>query len=484
LAIAAAVAWTALLGAAEARIQIAWGDQAYFLTQLRTGLVFHQPIYRGFEFAYGPALYLWPAAFIKALAPFGISASAAYLASLATMQAAGLCLLFWTVQALPLGRSVKTAAFLFLAIGTFTALLGLNYSVFRFILPFASIVLLSRQQSPFAAAAVAGLGEIAQLSVSPELGVAFGAAAIAYAIYRAIHAGTRWIAIAAAPLIGALLFVVMIGRDYFLTIGRMARGGYNLLILPEPHILALLAATVALAPIAIARSLRQHNADPVQAGMILATYIAALGLLPAALGRCDPIHIFFDGIGMWLLALVTLNSAKRRTQIVAIAAIVCVFTLMQARNVSLYRHRLQQLRGAAHTDPLEGIDEGKLFAAIGNAKVSVPLPAPHQIVDDLTQRGQFVPGFYCGWDGVWDAQAEQRVIADMRRTPLALVPLTDPVSLNAEDQRRIALAMRLGLARHAAHEPYARGTLMAAELNSNWTPIGISGGYILFRRLQ
>ena len=76
----------------------------------------------------------------------------------------------------------------------------------------------------------------------------------------------------------------------------------------------------------------------------------------------------------------------------------------------------------------------------------------------------------------------QRVIADMRRTPLALVALTDPVSLNPEDQRKIALAMRLGLVRHAPHEPYARGTLLAAELKNNWTAIDIYGGYILFRQ--
>src|SRR5580692_1548695 len=36
-AIAAATVWIAILGSAEARIHTSWGDEAYFLTQLRTG---------------------------------------------------------------------------------------------------------------------------------------------------------------------------------------------------------------------------------------------------------------------------------------------------------------------------------------------------------------------------------------------------------------------------------------------------------------
>jgi hypothetical protein len=218
--------------------------------------------------------------------------------------------------------------------------------------------------------------------------------------------------------------------------------------------------------------------------LILGLYVVSLGLLPAALGRCDPIHVFFDGIGAWLLALIALNHANPRTRILSIAAILCVFLLMQARNLGVYRHRFAELRSINPIDPLEDIDEPKLLAAIGDAELSAPLFAPDQLLDDLTRRGQYLPGFYCGWVDVWDAEAEQRVIAGMRRTPLALIPLTDAPSPSAEDRRNIALAIRLGFAHHAPNAPYRRGALLTAELNANWKPIGIYGSYILFQRLS
>jgi hypothetical protein len=479
-AIGAAVLWITALGAAEARIHVAWGDQAYFLTQLRTGLVLHQALYRGFEFTYGPALYLWPAAFIRALAPVGISPTASYLVSLAVLQALGLCLLFYTVLSLPLSRSLKTTAFLLVSAGAFTALLGLNYTIFRFVLPFAAMVLLARQTTIARALAAAGMAEVATLAVSPELGIAFAAASMVYAVYSAILLGVRWLAIVAGAMLGALLCAAVVGRDYFLTIGRMAHGGYNVLILPSPHILIYLIAIMVLAPITVARALRRRDQS---SGMILGIYVLALCLAPAALGRCDPIHIFFDGIGTWLLAFLALNGTSTRTRVLSIATVVCVFALMQARNVGLYRHRVAELRGEIRIDPLEGIDEPKLFAAIGDARVSAPLLAPAAILDNLKRRNQYMPGFYCGWIGVWDSNAEKRVIADMRRAPFALLPLTDASPPSPDDQRRIVLATQLGFAHHAPNELYARGALLTAELNTNWKPIGIYGGYILFRRI-
>jgi hypothetical protein len=478
--ILAAILWTAGLGWAVARVHMYWGDEGYFLNQLRTGILFHRAVYTQFEFAYGPLLYLWPKLWIQGLSPLGVSFTAAYLVSLAILQALGLVLLFYTVQALPLGRSLKICAFALIAFGTLNSLLGLNYSIFRFILPFAAVVLFSRQRTIPAAALVAGCGEIACLATSPELGIAFGGAAIVYALYRSRRDGARWLIPALATVAGAAVFAAIAGPAYFFTLGNMAKGGFNLLLTPAPHILALLLAAVALAPLAVAKSLRTTS----HGAMILAFYIAALGMLPAALGRSDPIHAFFDGIGLYLLSCVALNSAATRWRRAWIVVVALVFVFTQAKNFRLHQYWLGLVLGtnAVHED--WGFDEDALRRAIGNAQVSAPILAPQRVLDDLTRTGQYVPGYFCGWVGVWDRETETRKIAEMRRTEFALVALTDPVGPDPARDRRIRLAMLMGFAAHPRRPDHIRGALLDEELEACWIPRGRFGDYVLYQRLR
>jgi len=473
-----AILWTAGLGWAVARGHIYWGDEGYFLNQLRTGLVFHKAIYTEFEFAYGPLLYLWPAAWIRLLAPLGFSSTAAYLVSLALMQSAGLALVFYTVRALPMRRSYQICAFVLLTLGTFNSLLGLNYSVFRFILPFAALILLSQQRTIAKAALVAAFSQLACLATSPEVGIAFGAAAVAYAIYGCLHSGSRWLLAALAPVAGAVLFNAMVGPAYFFTLSHMAKGGFNLLPRPSPHIIVLLIATVVLAPLAVSRFARNRS----NGAMMVAIYIAALGMLPAALGPCDAIHTFFDGIGVYLLSLVALNTVPVSWRRAGIIVVALVFVVAEARDFSLDQHRLSLLLRphAVHDD--WGFDQAALRNAIGTAQLSAPILAPQRVIEDLTRTGQYVPDYFCGWVGVWDRESEQRKISDMRRTEFALVAFTDPIVPDPARDREIQMLMRMGFARHPPRPDYIRGALLDAELGSHWIARGRFGDYELFQR--
>ena len=475
-----AIVWTAGLGTAVARANMYWGDEGYFLHQLRTGLVFHKAIYTGFEFAYGPLLYLWPEACIRWLAPLGLSFTAAYLVSLAAMQSAGLAMAFYTVRALPLRRSYQACAFALITFGTVNSLLGLNYSVFRFILPFACIVPLSRQRTIAKAALLAALAEIACLSTSPELGLAFGGASIAYAIYRGVFDRSRWLVTTLAPILGAIAFFAMIGPTYLFTLGNMAKGGFNLLLRPAPHILSLLLAAVALAPLAVARSVRK----PGSGAMILAFYIAALGMLPAALGRADAIHIFFDGMGLYLLSLVELNAAPAGWRRVGMVSVAVLIVFSAIHNIRRYDPRLSLL---LHPDAVQedwGFDETALRNVIGTATISAPLLAPQRVLDDLIRTGQYVPDYFCGWVGVWDRQSELRKISDMRRTEYALVAFTDPIGPDPVRDRELRASMRMGFARHAPRPDYLRGALLDTELLSHWMARGRFGDYELYRKRE
>jgi len=476
--IAAAILWTATLGTLVARAHMYWGDEGYFLNQLRTGLVFHREIYTQFEFAYGPLLYLWPAVFIRVLAPLGIGFTPAYLASLAVLQSIGIALLFYTVQALPLRRSFKACAFVLVTFGALNTLLGLNYSVFRFILPLAATVLLCRQRSVAWVALVAMCGEIACLATSPELGVAFGGAAIVYGLYRGIRGEQRSLFVGLAGVVGAAIFAALAGPAYFYTLGNMAKGGFNLLLTPAPQILALLFVVVVLAPLAVSTALRKSG----NSALILTLYIAALGMIPAALGRCDAIHTFFDGIGISLLAFVAMNGTSARYRRLWIVAITLVFVFTQGKNFRLYQYRLGLILRANAVQEDWGFDEAALRRAIGDAKVSAPILAPQRVIEDLTRTGQYVPGYFCGWVGVWDREAETRQIAEMRRTEFALVALTDPVGPDPARDQQIQRMMRMGFAGHAPRPDYVRGELLDAELKTNWILRGRFGDYELHQQ--
>lgn len=477
-AVLIAVAWTATLGSAVARAHIYWGDEGYFLHQLQTGLIFHRTLYTQFDFAYGPLLYYWPAVCIRALALLGLRFVPAYLVSLASLQAAGLALLFYVVRSLPLRRSLQTCAFVLFAFGTLNSTLGLNYTLFRFILPFAALVLLSRQRSIANAALVAGLGEIACLATSPEQGLAFAAAAVVYASRQALATDRRWLFAAAATLAGAALFAEIAEHDYLLTFGNMAKGAFNLLLTPTPQIVALLVAAVAFAPVAVARSMRASSPN----GLILAFYVASLGMIPAALGRCDSIHVFFNGIGLYLLSLIVLNAASLRWRRISILAVALFLVFTLARNFGIDRFRFGLLTGtnAVHED--WGFDEAALRRALGSAQISAPILAPQRVIDDLARTGQYVPSYFCGWINVSDRETEARMIAEMRQTPFALVALADPVASTPQRDRQIALAMRMGFAAHAPNPDYIRGELLAAELQSHWIARGRFGDYMLYER--
>jgi hypothetical protein len=471
---AIAVLWTLGLGWAVARAHVYWGDEGYFLNQLRAGLVFHRALYREVEFAYGPALYWWPALFVRMLAPLGVSMTAAYLAALAVLQCLGLMLLSYTVDALPMRRSLKACAFLLIAFGTLNSLLGVNYSVFRFVLPLAAAVFLARRRTWLAAAAVAGVGEMATMAVSPELGVAFGGAVVAVAALRR----GRWMWSLAGAAAGAGLFARLAGPASFFTLRNMAKGGFNLLLTPAPHLLALLLAVAVLAPLAVARTLRQDQPGP----LLPALYLAALGMLPAALGRCDPIHCFFGGIGFYLLAFVALDAAPagwRRTSILALAL---VFAFAQAKNVWVYQYRLGVLLHRRPIQEDDGFDEAKLLKTLGGARISLPVLAPERVVEDLTRSGQYVPSYFCGMAGVWDRETERRKIAEMRRTEFTLVALSDAALPNPAEDREIARRMRMGLANHPPRPAYVRGALIDEELKEHWLPLGTYRDYQLFRQ--
>jgi hypothetical protein len=403
---------------------------------------------------------------------------AAYMVALAALQLVGFSLLFYVLQALPMHRSLKLAALLLITVGSLVPLLGINYAVLRFMLPFAVLVWLAPQKRLVRALAIAGLGELVQCITSPEMALAFAAGVVAYSVYRAMTEGCRWLWLPVACVAGAEVFARLVGRDYFLTFGRFAHGEYNLIVEPLPHLLLLTLAAVVLAPLAVAGAVRARSP---RAGMLLGVFAAALTLLAPALGRCDPIHAFFNGLGLYLLAFVAVDTAApawRRAWVIAFTLIV---VLTQMVNFKVYKDELRTALHRSVPDPDQGIDVAALKRALGGSPVTAPFLAPQQVLDELTAAGLYQPVYS---STLWDLRAEQDEIAQIRLSRFALAPTVPVHAYEPIDNTRIKRIERLGFVYRERNPPFYVGPPIYEELAKHWMPVGRFGEFTLYRRIS
>ena len=479
--IAALVGFTAVLGSFVIRDGFYYSDAGYFLTQLRTGLVFHWRMYRDFEFPYGVLLYEWPASFLRVLGRLGVSRVTSYVVALAAAETVGVALLFYILRALPMRHRLRVAAFALIVFGSMDPLLGINYSLLRFLLPLAAAVLLGTRKTPAAAALVAGAGELLMLFTSPELGLAFGGAGLAYGIYRGLSKRRAWLAVSAATLAAVATFAGLAAHDSLQALSKFAGGSFNLIIQPVPHILALLVAVVALAPLAVVWSLRDA---PASAPILLPVYVVSLGLLPSALGRSDPLHVFFNGLGAYLLAFVAIDKAVLRWRRVGVAAIALTFLYTQLQDYDFYKLLLTKtFHNIDVDDALTPATIQSLQQTLGPHRALFPWNMPMRLTNALTASGQFQPGYFCTTP--LDRESEEQKVAEMRRADFLMVPRSwKLVTSDDIDNGGFKRYLRLGYTYKVRQTPYLAGALMFQELEHHWTPAGVFGTYTLYRRAE
>ncbi len=477
--ILALVAFIAALGSFVIRNGFFYSDAGYFLTQLRTGLVFHGRLFRDFEFPYGILLYEWPATFLRVLGHLGLSRVASYMVALAASEVVGVSLLFYIVRALPMRQSLRVAAFALIVVGAMEPLLGINYSLLRFVLPLAAAVLLGTRKTPAHAAWVAVTGELLMLFTSPELGLAFGGAGLIYGVYRALNERRAWLAVSAATLAAVGLYAGITAHNSLETLNKFAAGGLDMIIQPVPQVLTLLVAVVALAPLAVVWSLREK---PAVAHLLLPVYVVSLGMLPSALGRSDPLHIFFNGLGAYLLAFVAIDKAVPRWRKIGFVALALTLLYVPVREFVFYKPLLHiTFHNFDEDDALTPATIQLLQKTLGPHRALFPWNMPLRLTDALTASGQFQPEYFCVMP--LDRVSELRKVAEMRQADFLMVPrgwtlvTSDPIE-NGGMKRYL----RLGYTYKVRQAPYLSGALMSDELQQHWTPTGDFGSYRLYRK--
>ena len=329
--LAAAVVFLLALGYLVQHSQGRYGESSYFIERTRELVDYHLRLYRDVEFTYGPLLLL-PIAWVHgALAALHVSVGAAYFLTLAAMNAIGLAMVAWVLDRLPLTQRWRILLFCLCVFAQLHPLAGANYSLYKFAAPPFLFLWAARRSGALAGTMAFVSANLLVLLISPELEVGTAAGTIIYALLRLRQRYWPAVLLLFAPPAAVAVFILLFGRGFIDRLAHASAGALNLVPEPLPHLIILGIATAWLAPVLIGRRLRDGSPDaPVMAALL----VLALGILPGALGRCDPLHVFFNGLTLLFLSAVAVQGMPHRR--VWAAALVALAVDMQMVNYRVY----------------------------------------------------------------------------------------------------------------------------------------------------
>lgn len=473
------------------RYEYDWG---YFLNRISVHAEFGRELYTQMEFAYGPLLLYGPIAVRAILSPFHVSAAGAYLVTLTLETVIGLLLVAYVIDHTPMSRPWKAVIFLLVAAGMEVGNMGLNYTFFRFAPPLAFLVMASQRKRPWIAALWIFAGQAVCLGLSPEIGFAFFVGSFAFALYSYSTQGRMWMLGVAAPIVSAAVFLLIVGQPYLRMVGMFAHGIDNFPVEPLPHILLLLFAMVWLVPVSLATFFRQQRPD---ASMLAALYLVSLALLPAAFGRADPGHLFWNGLSVLLLSALAISSRPRWQQIIwgGCLAIVILWMCNINRRVNWFemkpvlRAEIAQCREIlegrrprrVRTDDL-AFNLQSLQAIVGHDPVATPNDLPLPVETSLRASGQYTPSFFSFSMNVYDVAAEDRQIQEFNQSKWALIPAGEEYGY-VERPEDLKYALGFQLSYRTRRPVYAVGLRFAQNLAENWRVRGRVGNYLVYEHV-
>jgi hypothetical protein len=286
-----------------------------------------------------------------------------------------------------------------------------------------------------------------------------------------------------------------------------AKGALSLPVAPYPHILIFLFAVVWLIPFAIGQSLGSDGPIGVR---MAACYALGIGLLPAALGRCDPLHVFFNGAGLLVLSLAAIRSHSRGPRTAWLAALVLFIGWQQWVNNRLLLDRstdtvrlaimphipsrmresflshlptdlANQLRPSPD-DTDDQLDITALEQQTGGALVATPIEVEPSIEAALKRSRHYRPDYYAYGVDLFSAPAEARKIRDMNEAQWALLP-SNPDEPFIETPDRLDGVQGFTFPYRARNPiPFYPGRAFAENLSTHWIAVKNLDAYTLYKR--
>ncbi len=304
--------------------------------------------YRDFEFVYGPAQLYIPL-FLHRILPLGIAD--AYYLFWTVSYLLGAFLLFKSIDEIRFPTSAKPAIFLMLYLGgLFAAIrMGTNYTFLRYALPIYLVVKLnsrfrdSRMQRILLDLFLCGIFCALLVLSSPETAIAFAFSSACVVLFsRSAPFRQRAIITSLLAVIyGANLAVAL---HFHILDAMLADGGgaISFPIVPGLPILVYIAAIFICACWLYRRFLDREINDPT-----LGLLFFSIPMVAAVLGRCDPSHIYWNGLAAFLTSLLYLSRYRRAWLVYASAFVLFVII---APNLSEFYLFAPQLQSAINLD--------------------------------------------------------------------------------------------------------------------------------------
>jgi hypothetical protein len=274
-------------------------DRVWLLSQGKVPYVdFEWPF--GAFFLYGP---LWLTHLLHLSVPQGYN----LFWTLASVT--GIGLLFATVNLVGYPSEHKTSIFLLLYAATLFSivLMGTHYTMLRYACPLLFILIIykvsSRGEGPgaqFRAATLALCFTACLLLLSPEMAIAHAFACVLLLFPRrsAISSIAMRTSLYVTMLAGLVVVFVFAFKLHVLDTLLASGGGADSLPIPFSSVVLFFFGVVFLCACAIVERWSQPMLNDNSVALIL----LSIPLLAAALGRCDPAHILFNGLGLFLAA--------------------------------------------------------------------------------------------------------------------------------------------------------------------------------------
>jgi hypothetical protein len=285
------------------------GESTYFVDRLSVFLAGARP-YRDFEFGYGVGFLYGPLAFFR----LGLSMEQSYYLFLTLNYMISVWIIAELLNLVDYHASAKPVLFHSLCLFGLTDLIGLGmqYTFLRFLLApyFALLVQRAYARHKILSACMVIIFTVVLLAISPEQAVMYAMGILGYLVVLGlIHKSTlsRDQLLSFVGLLIAESCALVWGRHMglFMTMKTFSTGAFNFPILPAGHILLFLFCCGVVA-MYVATQLRARSRGD---GLLLIVAVSMCGLF-ATLGRCDPGHVVFDGIGIIIVATLLVSNIR------------------------------------------------------------------------------------------------------------------------------------------------------------------------------
>jgi len=301
--------------------------------------------FRDAEFAYGPAMLYVP---ILLHSIFSISIAQAYYIFWAGSYLLGTYLLYKTVNLVDYPSPTKQEIYLLLFLtGLFAIVrMGTNYTFLRFVCPLFFVLVIQKWllgcagrwgiRAFFGCVAFA----VILISLSPETAIAFAFACTWLVAFSRTEPVSRRAA-RVTVLLAAFLLLFLWAKELHIldTLLADGSGAINFPIMPAPHILVFFAAVFVCACYLYWR-VRDRQINDNTIGLI--GY--SVPMLGAALGRCDPSHVFWNGMAIFLASMFYVSHQRAAWRAYRVAFLLFVFLLPSMSELYLFLPQLRAIR--------------------------------------------------------------------------------------------------------------------------------------------